>query len=88
MLKCNKCVRCVKETKDFGLTYMTGVHWPSRTGEKVEMCIATVSDASHGNEFSSITTIGSSVSRSDHKEQTSFCYRTRMQSSRTKYDAI
>ncbi len=51
MLKCNKCVRCVKETKDFGLTYMTGVHWPSRTGEKVEMCIATVSDASHGNEF-------------------------------------
>ncbi len=43
--------RYVKETKDVGLTYKTGVHWPSRAGEKLEMCIAAVSDASHGNEF-------------------------------------
>ncbi len=50
-LKCNKCARYVKETKDVGLTYKTGVHWPSRVGEKMELCIAAVSDASHGNEF-------------------------------------
>ena len=34
-----------------GLTYKTGVHWPSRAGETMELCIAAVSDASHGNEF-------------------------------------
>ena len=58
MLKCNKCVRYVNETKDFGLTYKTGVHWPSRAGEKMELFIAAVSDASHGNEFLYLDDLG------------------------------
>ena len=46
----NKVVKYVSETPKTGLTYKPCTFWPRVPGEANPMCMAAVSDASHGNE--------------------------------------
>ena len=70
MLKCNKCVRYAKETKDVGLTYKTGVHWPSRAGEEWRCALQPFPMPVMATSSSTSTT-GKFVSRSGHRERVS-----------------
>ena len=45
----NQVVRFVQQDPTVGLTYRPGLRWP-KSGERVQICIAAVSDASHGND--------------------------------------
>jgi hypothetical protein len=46
----NKLVKIVLESLGQGLVFKPVIPWPSHPGEPVRMCLAAVSDASHGNE--------------------------------------
>jgi hypothetical protein len=46
----SKLVKHVREDTSKGLTYRSTIPWPETPGEPVRLCIAAVSDASHGSE--------------------------------------
>ena len=52
VMKCNRVVKYIKEEQpDECLTFLSGaIRWPSVPGAPIEICVASVSDASHGSE--------------------------------------
>ena len=50
IVEANKVVKHVLEDPKAGLTYRPGLEWPTQPGEQLRICVAAVSDASHGNE--------------------------------------
>jgi hypothetical protein len=49
-VKANKVVKYVLEDPKIGLYYKPGLEWPTQPGQQMIICVAPVSDASHGNE--------------------------------------
>ena len=55
IVQANRTVQCVQETAGRGMVFRPGLLWPSRRtiaeyGSFPQICIAAVSDASHGGE--------------------------------------
>ena len=50
----NRVVKCVQENPELGMIFRLGLQWPTRAsvraGELVRICVAAMSDASHGGE--------------------------------------
>ena len=46
----NKVVKYVLEDPTVGITYKPGLEWPKGRGDPLRICVAAMSDASHGNE--------------------------------------
>ncbi len=50
-MKANKVVKHIKEEPEECVTFRSdAVAWPSQPGEQLQVCTASVSDASHGQE--------------------------------------